>query len=212
VRTFKPRRSRITRREATALQDTRDVLLTPNTGSLPLPWGVSPILLEIGFGAGEATLTMAEADPETTILAVDVHTPGVGRLVAGVRERGLTNVRVMEADALTVLKDSIPAVSLAGVRTFFPDPWPKARHHKRRLIQGPVIDLVRSRLYSGGSWHIATDWHDYVERILEAFDAHPGFIGGVIARPSSRPTTNYERRALTEGRAVVDLLFTVTGQ
>jgi len=210
VRTFKPRRSRITRREAAALKDPRDVLLTASTSMLPLPWGESPIVLEIGFGAGEATRTMAMADPGTTILAVDVHTPGVGRLIADVREQGITNVRVMEADALAVLEYGIPPLSLTGVRTFFPDPWPKARHHKRRLIQGSVIDLVHSRLIPGGSWHIATDWHDYVEWIVEAFDAHPGFRGGAIERPMSRPTTHYERRAIAEGRDVVDLFFTAT--
>jgi tRNA (guanine-N7-)-methyltransferase len=208
VRTFKPRRSRITRREAAALANPGEVLLPSSGGTLRLPWGESPIVLEIGFGAGEATQAMAMADPGTTILAVDVHTPGVGRLVADVRERGITNVRVMEADALAVLEDGVPPLSLTGVRTFFPDPWPKARHHKRRLIQGAVIDLVHSRLSSGGSWHIATDWHGYVEWILEAFDAHPGFQGGIIGRPSSRPITHYERRALAEGREVFDLEFT----
>ncbi|MBM3669746.1 MAG: tRNA (guanosine(46)-N7)-methyltransferase TrmB [Actinobacteria bacterium] len=208
VRTFKPRRSRITRREAAALEDSRDVLLTSSRSRLPLSWGEVPIVLEIGFGAGEATRAMAVAEPETTILAVDVHTPGVGRLVADVRGQGITNVLVMEADALTVLEDCIPPNSLSSVRTFFPDPWPKARHHKRRLIQGSVIDLVYSRLTPGGSWHIATDWPDYLEWILGAFDAHPGFDGGIIDRPESRPITHYERRAISEGRGVADLEFT----
>jgi tRNA (guanine-N7-)-methyltransferase len=208
VRTFKPRRSRITRRELAALDEPGDILIPDRAGMLPLPWGVVPIVLEIGFGAGEATLAMAEAEPDVTILAIDVHTPGVGRLTADAHEKGMTNVHVMEADALTVLEGSIPATSLAGVRTFFPDPWPKARHHKRRLIQGPVIDLVHSRLSPGGFWHIATDWQDYAEWILENFAAHSGFRGGVIERPSSRPLTHYERRAVREGRPVVDLLFT----
>lgn len=210
VRTFKPRRSRITRREAAALANPGEVLLPSSGGTLRLPWGESPIVLEIGFGAGEATQAMAEADPGTTILAVDVHTPGVGRLIADVREQGITNVRVMEADALAVLEYGIPPLSLTGVRTFFPDPWPKARHHKRRLIQGSVIDLVHSRLTPGGSWHIATDWHDYVEWMLAVFDAHAGFRGGIIERPRSRPITHYERRAIAESRDVVDLVFTAT--
>ena len=211
VRTFKPRRSRITRRELAALDAPGDVLIAAGEVLLPLPWGVVPVVLEIGFGAGEATLAMAEAEPDITILAIDVHTPGVGRLTADARARQVTNLHVMEADALTVLERSIPSTSLAGVRTFFPDPWPKARHHKRRLIQTPVIDLVHSRLSPGGFWHIATDWHHYVEWILETFEAHPGFHGGIIERPRSRPITHYERRAIAEGREVVDLCFTATG-
>lgn len=211
VRTFKPRRSRITPRERAALETTDELLLAETDGLLPLPWHTKAIVMEIGFGAGEATVEMALADPDVIILAIDVHTPGVGRLVADARTQRLNNVRVMEADALHVLETNVPRTSLAGVRSFFPDPWPKARHHKRRLVQAPVIELVHSRLRPSGFWHVSTDWADYVEWIRERFATFPGFSGGIIERPASRPLTHYERRALREGREVVDLLFVTTG-
>ncbi len=169
-----------------------------------------PVVLEIGFGDGRATAQMAAADPHTGILAIDVHTPGVGALLALVGEMGLTNVRVMEADALGVLARMVPPESLAGLRTFFPDPWPKARHHKRRLVQPEVIEIVHSRLTPGGSWHLATDWGAYAEWAEVRFEADARWQGGVIDRPDWRPVTRYERRALRDGRVITDLLYRST--
>lgn len=214
IRTFKPRRSRITRRAESALADRADLLIpwsdTPiRFGDL---WGEDvPVVLEIGCGDGRATVGMATADPGTGLWAVDVHTPGLGTLLADVDARGVGNVRASEGDALAILEQMVPAHSLAGVRSYFPDPWPKARHHKRRLVQPPVLDLVRSRLVVGGFWHLATDWQEYADAALECFAADPGWNGGIVPRPGDRPVTHYESRALREGRAITDLVFRTTG-
>ncbi len=217
VRTYKPRRSRISARESSALQahqtrDDRAGLLLPAAGErldLASVWGEgTPVVVEIGFGSGTATAAMATADPGTGILAIDVHTPGIGDLLWRLDESGARNVRVIEGDALEVLQSRIPPASLAGVRSYFPDPWPKARHHKRRLVQPAVLSLVSTRLEPGGTWHLATDWPEYAEQAGECFAAEPGWHGGVIDRPSWRPVTPFERRALRDGRPVVDLLFT----
>lgn len=209
IRSFKPRRSRITQRQLAALGERRwRIDVDDSTLDPTVIWGNgSPVVMEIGFGTGEATAQLAATFPDTGILAVDIHTPGVGNLLDTIGREGLTNVRVMEADALTVLTRMIGPGSLAGVRTYFPDPWPKARHHKRRIIQPPVLDVVAARLQPGGFWHVATDWDDYVLAIEETFAARPAWTGGRIPRPEWRPETRYERRALREGRAITDLLF-----
>jgi tRNA (guanine-N7-)-methyltransferase len=212
IRTYKPRRTRITERASRALAEQASFVLDPAGPVLDLAgtWGDGvPVILEIGFGDGLATAEMAAADPTTGILAIDVHTPGVGDLLARIGESNLTNVRVMEADALGVLSRMVPPHSLAGVRSFFPDPWPKGRHHKRRLVQPDVLDLVHSRLAPGGAWHIATDWDEYAESILGCFADDARWQGGVVDRPPWRPVTRYERRALRDDRAITDLVFEV---
>lgn len=214
IRTFKSRRSRITRRAEAALADRADLLIPWSDSTIRLDghWGDDvPVILEIGCGDGRATLGLAMADPGTGIWAVDVHTPGLGTLLADLTEAGLTNVRVSEGDALAILETMIAPRTLAGVRSLFPDPWPKARHHKRRLIQPAILDLVHSRLVVGGFWHLATDWQEYADAALECFAADPGWTGGIIARPGDRPVTHYESRALREGRAITDLVFHTTG-
>ncbi|MDO8309537.1 MAG: tRNA (guanosine(46)-N7)-methyltransferase TrmB [Actinomycetota bacterium] len=211
VRTYKPRRSRIRAREAAALAGDSPFLLpiTPERLDLVAVWGPGvPVVAEIGFGTGAATARMAKDDPATGILAIDVHTPGVGDLLWRISRDGLTNVRVVEADALAVLEYMVPPASLAGVRSFFPDPWPKTRHHKRRLVQAGVLDLAASRLVADGWWHLVTDWVEYAEWIQEAFAASAGWAGGVVDRPASRPVTRYEARALREDRTITDLVFT----
>lgn len=210
IRTFKPRRSRITDRARTALTEQRHLLL--DASDLPLDLAGTfgpgtPVVVEIGFGDGVATAAMAAADPATGVLAIDVHTPGVGELLHRLGEQGSTNVRVLEGDALTVLATGIAPGTLSGVRSYFPDPWPKARHHKRRLVQPAVVDLVHGRLIDGGTWHLATDWQEYADAILACFAADPRWAGGVVARPPDRPVTRYERRALREGRPITDLVF-----
>ncbi len=214
IRTFKPRRTRITTRAEQALVEYASLII--EMGDQPLDpatvWGADmPWVLEIGFGDGRATAAMAAADPSTALLAIDVHTPGVGELLARVGDAGLENVRVMEADAITVLERMVRAHSLTQVRSYFPDPWPKARHHKRRLVQPAIVDLMHSRLVPGGTWHLATDWEEYAVSILECFDQDPHWEGGAIPRPEGRPITRFERRAHRDGRTVVDLLFTATG-
>jgi tRNA (guanine-N7-)-methyltransferase len=210
IRTYKPRRTRITQRAQLALAEQRDFVLPVTSEPLDADriWGPAvPVVLEIGFGDGLATASMAAADPATGVLAIDVHTPGVGELLWRIGDQSLANIRVMEADALGVLARMVRPHSLAGVRSYFPDPWPKARHHKRRLVQPEVLDLVRSRLVPGGFWHLATDWADYADAMAAAFGADRHWSGGIVERPAWRPVTRYERRAVRDGRAIVDLVY-----
>jgi tRNA (guanine-N7-)-methyltransferase len=190
--------------------DGRDFFIEQVSGALDLRsalTGYDDIVMDIGFGTGEAAAQMALDQPQVAILAVDVHTPGIGDLLHRCAHTPLPNVRVMSADALEVLT-ALPPDSLAGVRTYFPDPWPKARHHKRRLVQQPVLDLVASRVRLNGFWHLATDWAEYADAMQEAFDAHPMWTGGVITRPDWRPVTRYERNGLSQGREPTDLMYT----
>jgi tRNA (guanine-N7-)-methyltransferase len=171
-----------------------------------------PLVVEIGSGMGAATVAMAAADPSTTILAIEVHTRGVARLMRRAEAAGLINVRVAACDAVALL-GHLPPHCLAGVRAFFPDPWPKARHHKRRLIRPSVVAVLADRLAPGGSLHLATDWPEYAERMKEVVLADPGFtaeagsIDGVIERPAERPETDYERAGIQAGRPSIDLRF-----
>ncbi len=172
-----------------------------------------PVVVEIGFGMGDATAEMAAADPATGILAVDVHTPGQGNLLMLADRLGLTNLRVANGDAVVLLRDMLPPASLAGLRVYFPDPWPKPRHHKRRLIQPAFVDLVLPLLRPGATVHCATDWEPYAEQMLEVLSAAPELVnqdpsGGFAARPAFRPMTKFERQGLAKGHVVRDLLFT----
>lgn len=170
----------------------------------------APRIVEIGFGMGETTAAMAAAHPEKDFLGIEVHTPGVGSLLKQIEERGLTNLRVVQHDAVEVLQHMLPDGSLDGIHIFFPDPWPKKRHHKRRLIQPPLVRLLASRLKPGGYLHLATDWHDYAEQMLEVLAAEPQLENtgtGFVARPAHRPQTKFEARGLRLGHGVWDLVF-----
>jgi len=170
----------------------------------------APKVLEIGFGMGEGLAETAAAHPESDYLGVEVHTPGVGALLKQIGERGLANVRVIQHDAVEVLENMIAPASLAGVRIFFPDPWHKKRHHKRRLIQPPLVALLASRLASGGYLHLATDWQDYGEQMLAVLSAEPllqNTVADYAPRPDTRPLTKFEQRGLRLGHGVWDLLF-----
>jgi tRNA (guanine-N7-)-methyltransferase len=172
----------------------------------------NPVVLEIGFGMGEATARMAAAAPDTNILAVDVHTPGQGNLLNLADQAGLTNIRVGNGDAIILLHEMLTPDSLDGLRVYFPDPWPKKRHHKRRLIQPEFLDLAATRLRPGATVHCATDWEPYAEQMLEVLDAHPAFAntqadGGFAPRPAFRPLTRFEGQGLEKGHVVNDLLF-----
>ncbi|MGW1268543.1 tRNA (guanosine(46)-N7)-methyltransferase TrmB [Streptomyces sp. NPDC002491] len=217
IRSFQPRRSRVTAGQADALQrlwakwgldiDGRPVDLAELFGAAD-----RPVVLEIGFGMGEATAQMAAADPGTDILAVDVHTPGQGNLLGLADRNALSNVRVANGDAIILLREMLPADSLDGLRVYFPDPWPKKRHHKRRLIQPEFLDLAATRLKPGALVHCATDWEPYAEQMLEVLTAHPGFEntradGGYAPRPDFRPLTRFEGQGLDKGHVVNDLLF-----
>ncbi len=170
----------------------------------------APKILEIGFGMGETSAAIAAAHPENDYLGIEVHTPGVGSLCKLIAETGLSNQRIVQHDAVEVLHDMIAPDSLAGVHIFFPDPWPKKRHHKRRLIQPPLIALLASRLKSGAYIHCATDWEEYAQQILEVLSAEPlleNTADGFAPRPDYRPLTKFEQRGLRLGHGVWDLVF-----
>lgn len=171
----------------------------------------APVVLEIGFGMGDSTAQIAAASPGTDFLCIEVYTPGVGSLLRRIDEQGLANIRIIQHDAVEVLRDMIRPDSLAGVHVFFPDPWPKTRHHKRRLIQPAFVAQLASRIAPGGYLHCATDWEDYAIQMLDVLSAEPllrNTVDGFAARPEHRPPTKFERRGLRLGHGVRDLVFT----
>ena len=171
---------------------------------------VAPRVLEIGFGMGETTARTAAQHPEIDYLGTEVHTPGVGSLLNRIVELGLVNVRVIQHDAVEVLRDMIAPAAFDGVHVFFPDPWPKKRHHKRRLIQPPFVALLVSRIKAGAYVHVATDWEDYANQILEVLSAEPLLVNtadGFAPRPAWRPQTKFESRGLRLGHRVWDVVF-----
>ena len=175
-----------------------------------------PVILEIGFGNGEATWQMAKAAPDEKFLGVEVHRPGVGRLLLKMEEHGLSNIRIACADAVELLRERIPEASLAGVRIYFPDPWPKKRHHKRRIIQPEFVRLLVSRMRPGAILHLATDWEPYAEQMLEVISACDELTnlagdGLYCSKPDWRPETKYEKRGERLGHRVRDLLFRKKG-
>jgi tRNA (guanine-N7-)-methyltransferase len=164
----------------------------------------APLVLEIGSGMGETTAAIAQARPEIDYLAIEVHGPGVGSLLKRIEALGLSNLRVIRHDAFEVLEKMIPDAALSGIHLFFPDPWPKKRHHKRRLVQPPFAALAARKLAPGGYLHAATDWPDYAEQIDAVFTASSLFAK---AEPKVRPETKFERRGVVLGHPVRDLLF-----
>ncbi|MDI3402570.1 tRNA (guanosine(46)-N7)-methyltransferase TrmB [Streptomyces cavernicola] len=216
IRSFQPRRSRVTTSQAEYLQRLwpKWGLDIDGLGKLDLDemFGGLPVVLEIGFGMGEATAQMAADDPDTGILAVDVHTPGMGNLLGLAERGGMTNVRVANGDAIILLREMLPPASLDGLRVYFPDPWPKKRHNKRRLIQPEFLTLAAHSLKPGALVHCATDWEEYAEQMLEVLTAHPDYAntqddGGFAPRPAFRPLTRFEGQGLDKGHVVHDLLF-----
>jgi tRNA (guanine-N7-)-methyltransferase len=170
----------------------------------------APLIVEIGFGMGQATAAIAAARPGDDFLGIEVHEPGVGALLQRIDEQRLPNLRIVQHDAVAVLESMIVPGSLAGVHVYFPDPWPKKRHWKRRLIQPPFVALLASRLTPGGLLHCATDWQPYAEQMLEVLSAEPllaNTADGYAPRPAWRPETKFERRGLALGHGVWDLLF-----
>ncbi|MEY4597926.1 MAG: hypothetical protein RLZZ445_723 [Pseudomonadota bacterium] len=170
----------------------------------------APRILEIGCGMGETTVAIAAAHPECDYIGIEVHTPGVGSLLKQLDEAGLSNVRVIQHDAVAVMETMIPPASLDGLHIFFPDPWPKKRQQKRRLIQSPFIALAVSRLKPGAYLHAATDWQEYAEQILAVFSADPSLVNtatGYAEKPAYRPQTKFETRGLKLGHGVWDIVF-----
>ena len=170
----------------------------------------APVVVEIGSGMGETTVRIAHENPDTDYLAVEVHAPGVGALLRRVEDLGLANVRVAQHDAVEVLRDMVPAASLAAIHVFFPDPWPKKRHHKRRLLQPALARALALRLAARGYLHVATDWEDYAAAILATLSAEPlleNTARDYAPRPSYRPLTKFERRGMRLGHGVWDIVF-----
>jgi tRNA (guanine-N7-)-methyltransferase len=171
----------------------------------------APRILEIGFGMGHATAQIAAARPGEDFIGVEVHPPGVGALLQRIEEQSLNNLRILQHDAVEVLQHMVAPASLAGVHIYFPDPWHKKRHHKRRLIQPPLVALLASRLSPGAYLHCATDWQPYAEQMLEVLSESPELRNTVDAyapRPDWRPPTKFENRGLQLGHGVWDLIFT----
>lgn len=180
---------------------------------LPLLFGNDrPVWLEIGFGNGDTLVTLAERHPDRNFLGIEVHRPGVGHLLLQLESRGLANVRVLRHDAVQVLQQALPPASLAGAYLFFPDPWQKRRHHKRRILQPGFVGLLARVIRPGGLFHAATDWEDYAQQMLAVLEASPVFENvagrGVFSpRPEERPLTRFEQRGQRLGHGVWDLLF-----
>lgn len=170
----------------------------------------APLIVEIGFGMGQATAAIAATRPGDDFLGIEVHEPGVGALLQRIDEQQLPNLRILRHDAVAVFESMLAPASLAGVHVFFPDPWPKKRHWKRRLIQPPFVALLASRLAPGGLLHCATDWQPYAEQMLEVLSAEPllaNTADSYAPRPAYRPETKFERRGLALGHGVWDLVF-----
>jgi tRNA (guanine-N7-)-methyltransferase len=214
IRSFVTRAGRLSIAQARALETLGPQFLLPFTKA-PLDtaqaFGRSaPTILEIGFGMGDTTAHIAKAMPEKNFIGVEVHTPGVGSLLKQIGEQEIGNLRLIQHDAVEVLNHMIAPGSLAGVHVFFPDPWHKARHNKRRLIQSPFVKLLTDRLAPGGYLHCATDWQEYAEQMLEVLGAEPGLqnsADGYAPQPAYRPLTKFENRGLRLGHGVWDLVF-----
>ncbi len=213
VRTFKMRSGRITPSQRNALEQ---VAARFDVSSLPWADVVEraagkEIIADIGFGFGDSILHYGQAEPENFIIGVEVHLPGVGALCREAAAVDAVNIGVVVADARTWLLSSVPQAALSGVRLFFPDPWPKARHHKRRFIRSHVLTLLATRVRTGGFLHIATDWADYADDAREQLQQHPDWVLDAGShRRADRPITRFERRAIAQGRNVEDV-FAVRG-
>ena len=212
VRTYRLRGSRITGPQQSALDKYWALYgMEYSEDPIDIP-GLFPaaknVILEIGFGMGEATALIGRDFPETGFVAVEVHKPGIGKLMAQIEELELKNIRIIEGDAHPILKTMIPNESVDGIHLFFPDPWPKKRHNKRRIVNQEFLKLVHSKIKDGGFIHIATDWVPYAEWIQEVFAASPLFAGGVVERPEWRPITRFEGQGITKDHQVNDLRYT----
>ncbi len=215
VRSYVVRTGRMGSGQERALRELAPRFAVPYTAALadwPGLFGrLAPLILEIGFGMGGATAEIAAAQPDINFIGVEVHPPGVGALLQRIETQGLQNVRILQHDAVEVLQHMLAPASLSGIHIYFPDPWHKKRHHKRRLIQPPLVALLASRLAPGAYLHCATDWQPYAEQMLEVLSAQPLLTNTTqtyAQRPAWRPMTKFEQRGLELGHGVWDLLFT----
>lgn len=214
VRTYARRGSRFTPSQEAAWEAHHRAWVIPAPApdepgfALPDWFGrTAPLVVEIGSGVGEATAALAAARPECDVLALEVWRPGVAAALARVAELGARNVRFCSVDAVWAMEHLVAPGGLAELWTFFPDPWPKARHHKRRLVTRGFAALAASRLATGAWWRLATDWADYAEQMVAVLDAEPSLVGGAVARWDDRPVTKYERKGVEAGRPITDLAY-----
>ena len=216
IRSFVKREGRLTKGQASAIdQNWATMGLEHKNGLLDLSQvfgNDNDVILEIGFGMGKSLVEMAAKSPDKNFIGIEVHRPGVGACLADAAEAGVTNLRVFEHDAIEVLADCIADGSLAGLQLFFPDPWHKKRHHKRRIVQTAFAESLRQKLKIGGVFHMATDWENYAEHMLEVMQAAPGYenlsqSNDYMPRPDFRPLTKFEQRGHRLGHGVWDLMF-----
>ncbi|TDF34547.1 tRNA (guanosine(46)-N7)-methyltransferase TrmB [Alteromonadaceae bacterium M269] len=216
IQSFVKREGRLTNAQARAIEENWPTLGLDHQKerlNLSQTFGrQAPVVLEIGFGMGNSLVEMAKAAPEKDFIGIEVHKPGVGSCLAEAKENGVTNLRVYDHDAVEILQDCIPDGSLARVQLYFPDPWHKKRHHKRRLVQPAFVQDLRQKLQIGGVFHMATDWEHYAEHMLEVMSAAEGYSNqsesnDYVPRPEYRPITKFEKRGERLGHGVWDLLF-----
>ena len=211
VRSYSIRGSRITEAQRTAkdaLQAVHGIEFKQEQINIPAIFPASEkVIMEIGFGMGEATAIIAKNHPNNGYIAVDVHPPGIGKLLARIVENDLTNLKVIEEDVHVVLQHMIADESLDGIHLFFPDPWPKKKHNKRRIVNAAFLSLIHPKIKKGGFIHIATDWVPYALSIQEVFAASTLFTGGIIDKPEWRPVTRFEGQGIDKDHAVNDMLY-----
>ena len=216
VKSFVKREGRLTKGQEKALADywpTMGIDYADAPLSLSDVFGrTAPVVVEIGFGMGKSLVEMAAASPDRDFIGIEVHRPGVGACLSDAGDQGVENLRVMEHDAVEVLKNMIPDGSLSRLQLFFPDPWHKKRHHKRRIVQSEFAELVRTKLAIGGCFHMATDWEPYAEHMAEVMNNAPGYTntaedGDYVPRPDYRPITKFETRGQKLGHGVWDLIY-----
>jgi tRNA (guanine-N7-)-methyltransferase len=214
IRSFVLRQGRLSTGQSRAVAHIGPRLLVPYSPALldyeSMFERVAPTIVEIGFGMGHTTADIAASLPDRNFIGIEVHTPGVGSLLKMADERGLTNVRIVQHDAVEVLQHMVADASLAGIHIFFPDPWPKKRHHKRRLIQAGFVRLLAEKIRPKGYIHLATDWQEYADQMLEVLSASSALTNtaeGFAARPAYRTESNFERKGLAKGHGVWDLVF-----
>jgi tRNA (guanine-N7-)-methyltransferase len=211
VRSYSIRGSRITEAQRTAkdaLQEVHGIEFKQEQINIPTIFPASEkVIMEIGFGMGEATAIIAKNHPNNGYIAVDVHPPGIGKLLARIVENDLTNLKVIEEDVHVVLQHMIADESLDGIHLFFPDPWPKKKHNKRRIVNEGFLALIHPKIKKGGFIHIATDWVPYAISIQEVFASSTLFTGGVIDKPEWRPVTRFEGQGIDKDHAVNDMMY-----
>ena len=211
VRSYRIRGSRITEGQRVAKRALQEVHGIPVTDQKIHLREIFPtaekIIMEIGFGMGETTAIIAAHSPQNAYVAVDLHPPGIGKLLSRIAEQGITNIKVIEDDVHVVLPYMIEDECLDGVHLYFPDPWPKSKHHKRRIVTPNFLELIASKLKPGGYFHLATDWVPYAESMENVFGKSTQFSGGVIAKPDWRPVTRFEGQGIDKDHRVTDLLY-----